>query len=81
MFCECSSSGVLQHIQHVSSNLLQDIQLFDVYANNEIADNKTSLSIKLIWGDTQRTLTDKEVNIEIETILSSLKQTFGIDLR
>ena len=72
---------LLEHIQHVSSNLLQDIQLFDVYANNEIADNKTSLSIKLIWCDTQRTLTDKEVNIEIEAILSSLKQTFGIDLR
>ena len=70
---------LLQHIQHISSKLLQDIQLFDVYANNEIADNKISLSIKLIWGDLL--ITDKEVNTEIETILASLKQKFGIDLR
>ena len=74
-------ASLLEHINSVSSNLLQDIQLFDVYTGNEIAANKKSLAIKLIWQHTQRTLTDVEVNAEIDNIIASLNTKLGITVR
>ncbi|MBP6380909.1 MAG: phenylalanine--tRNA ligase subunit beta, partial [Sphingorhabdus sp.] len=40
--------------------LVNDVQLFDVYAGKGVAENKKSLALRIVMQDTQRTLLDSE---------------------
>ncbi|HSG23387.1 MAG TPA: phenylalanine--tRNA ligase subunit beta, partial [Azonexus sp.] len=42
--------------------LVNDVQLFDVYAGKGVAENKKSLALRIVMQDTQRTLLDSEVD-------------------
>ncbi len=60
---------------------LQDILLFDVYEGKNIAADKKSLAIRLTFGRLERTLTDAEVNVAVETIIAALGRKLGASLR
>jgi len=61
--------------------LIQDIQLFDVYAGKGVAENKKSLAFRIVMQDTQRTLLDSEVDAAMQQLVSCLEQAFGPQLR
>jgi len=61
--------------------LIQDIQLFDVYAGKGVAENKKSLAFRIVMQDTQRTLLDSEVDAAMQQLVSCLEQAFGAQLR
>ena len=61
--------------------LVQDIQLFDVYAGKGVPENKKSLAFRIVMQDTQRTLLDSEVDAAMQQLVSCLEQVFGAQLR
>ncbi|UCV17208.1 phenylalanine--tRNA ligase subunit beta [Ferribacterium limneticum] len=63
------------------SNLIQDIQLFDVYVGKGIPENKKSLAFRIVMQDTQRTLQDSEVDAAMQQLVSCFEQAFGAQLR
>nr|Q47CM9.1 RecName: Full=Phenylalanine--tRNA ligase beta subunit; AltName: Full=Phenylalanyl-tRNA synthetase beta subunit; Short=PheRS [Dechloromonas aromatica RCB] len=63
------------------SDLIQDIQLFDVYVGKGVPENKKSLAFRIVMQDTQRTLQDSEVDAAMQQLVSCFEQAFGAQLR
>ena len=61
--------------------LVQDIQLFDLYAGKGVPENKKSLAFRIVMQDTQRTLQDAEVELAVHQLISCLEQAFAAQLR
>lgn len=60
---------------------VDDIRLFDVYRGAGIAAGKKSLAILVLMQDTERTLTDAEIDVTVAELLRILVDRFGATLR
>jgi len=68
-------------IHRVSTVMLTNLKLFDVYQGKGIDSGRKSLAFSLTLQDRDRTLTDQDVDIVIEEILSTLNRELGATLR
>jgi phenylalanyl-tRNA synthetase beta chain len=57
-------------------HILKDVDLFDVYENENLGDNKKSYAVSFILRDDLRTLTDKS----IDKVMKSLAEAFEKEL-
>jgi phenylalanyl-tRNA synthetase beta chain len=76
-----TGAAVQQGILEVAGDLLTDLQLFDVYKGKGIDSGKKSLALGLTLQDSSRTLTDGDVDLVIERVLTRLRENFGATLR
>ncbi|MBI4678021.1 MAG: phenylalanine--tRNA ligase subunit beta [Elusimicrobia bacterium] len=60
---------------------LDSVQLVDLYEGSGVPEGKRSLSLRLVFGRPDRTLTDAEVSSAVERILAELKNRFDAALR
>ena len=72
---------ILLVIESISSDLFKEIQLFDIYQGKGVDEGIKSVAFGLILQEFSRTLTDQEVDTEIENIVSTLNQQFAATLR
>ncbi|MCU0642775.1 MAG: phenylalanine--tRNA ligase subunit beta [bacterium] len=68
-------------IKLAGNQFLKSARLFDYYKGKQVSQNKKSLTFSLIFFSTDRTLTEKEVDSELESIIQSLKSTLNAQLR
>ena len=68
-------------IRRASTTLLTNLKLFDVYQGKGIDSGRKSLAFSLTLQDKERTLTDQDVDVAIDEILSSLNRELGATLR
>jgi phenylalanyl-tRNA synthetase beta chain len=68
-------------IRDVSGKIITDILLFDVYTGENIDSGRKSLALGLILQEKSHTLTDKEVDEVVDTVLKRLAQDTGAKLR
>lgn len=61
--------------------IVQDIQVFDVYRGSKIESGKKGLAFRVLLQDTQKTLTDEEVDAAHTALLKVLEQEFDAKLR
>ncbi len=64
-----------------AKKLLEKMQLFDIYRNEKLGENKKSVAYSLIFRDKNRTLSDDEINVVMENIISELKKILSAELR
>lgn len=64
-----------------AKKLLKKMQLFDIYRNEKLGDNKKSVAYSLIFRDKNRTLSDEEINVVMENIIGELQKTLNAELR
>ena len=76
-----SLQALLDGLQGKLPPLIQDVQLFDVYAGKGVPENKKSLAFRIVMQDTQRTLQDTEVELAVQQLVSCLEQAFAAQLR
>ncbi|RLV58162.1 phenylalanine--tRNA ligase subunit beta [Parashewanella curva] len=76
-----SAGNIVDAIQKVGDNQLVGVNLFDVYQGKGIEEGKKSLAIALTLQDTTRTLEEKEITEQVESIVSVLKKEFNASLR
>jgi phenylalanyl-tRNA synthetase beta chain len=82
MDSEVSFDSVKNVINKVERKLIRDINLFDIYRNEEqLGKNKKSYAISLIYEDKGKTLNDKQVDKSIERIVQALSQDLGCTVR
>lgn len=74
-------SEILAVIKETSSDLVKETQLFDIYQGKGVEVGRKSVAFGLILQDFSRTLTDNDVDTEIENIVSTLNQQFAATLR
>ncbi len=62
--------------------LVKDVNLFDVYIDDKvIGSGKKSYAVSLILGDENKTLSDKEVDEAMNSLLSTLEKELNAKLR
>ncbi len=74
-------SQVLNTIEQTGSDLIQDIDLFDVYEGENIPEGKKSLAFHIIYQSSDHTLTNSEVNKVHAKIEKALKKQLGAIIR
>ena len=72
---------ILSVIEATSSDLVKETQLFDIYQGKGVEEGIKSVAFGLILQEFSRTLTDLEVDSEIDNIISTLNQQFAATLR
>ena len=65
----------------LNNNLLQKINLFDVYEGDKLGDNKKSYAISFILSDSSKTLNDKTIESVMSKLLNLFKQELGAVIR
>lgn len=61
--------------------LLKDIHLFDVYEGKNLPEGKKSYAVNFVLQDDEKTLTDKQIDVIMKKIQSSLEKELGAQLR
>ena len=64
-----------------SKKYLENMNLFDIYRDSKIGDNKKSVAYSLIFRDKNKTLQDEEINSIMESIVIELQKSLNAELR
>jgi phenylalanyl-tRNA synthetase beta chain len=72
---------VEREVIRVSGNLLQDVEIFDVYQGEKIGENRKSIAIRMGFQNFSKTLLDQEIEDLMQKIASALEKTFNAELR
>ena len=78
---EKTAGEVAMAIKKAAGSLLTKVDLFDVYTGTNIDENKKSLAYSLTFEDSKKTLTDEEINKEMEKIIEFLNKKLNAELR
>jgi phenylalanyl-tRNA synthetase beta chain len=76
-----TAQAVRDCVGQVGIHVLENLELFDVYRGEGIDSGKKSLSLGLTFQDSSRTLTDAEVDHDVDRIVASLTTNLGAILR
>ncbi|MGI6469205.1 MAG: phenylalanine--tRNA ligase subunit beta [Syntrophomonadaceae bacterium] len=71
----------VQVIREAASGLLEKVTLFDVYVGEQVPAGYKSLAFRLTFQSYDRTLTDAEVNAEMEAIRNSVQARLQATIR
>jgi len=72
---------VRKFIFRSGGNILKNINLFDIYTGDKLGSGKKSMAISLEFSSSERTLTDEDVNKQIQKIIKTLEKELQITLR
>lgn len=76
-----TAGQLLATIKATAGELLEHVQVFDVYTGERLGADKKSVAISLIYRHADRTLTDEEVTALHEQVVQALEQSFAAELR
>lgn len=77
-----TTAGEIEHcLNGVKSDILKEIQLFDVYSGDGVEVGKKSIAVAFYLQHAERTLTDEEVEALMLTIAERLEQHVGAVIR
>lgn len=68
-------------IKAKAKKILEEVNLFDIYRNEKIGENKKSVAYALKFRAKDRTLKDEEISEVMEDIIKALKDELGAELR
>lgn len=68
-------------IKSVNSDIIEKVELFDIYEGKQLGSDKKSLSYSFTYQDVSRTLKDDEVNKVQSQIIKALEDKVGAVLR
>jgi len=57
--------------------IVQDVKLFDIYRGSGVENGRKSLAFRVVMQDTERTLTDAEVDVACESLVALWGRGFG----
>ena len=63
-----------------SGNIIENVELFDIYRSSQVGENKKSVAINIIFRD-NKTLKDEEVNVVMDKILGTIEKKYSGELR
>ena len=75
------AAQICSNIEQMQIPCLQQVEIFSVYTGDNIQKGKKSISLGLILQEFSRTLTDKEVEQTITSIVSQLEHQVGAGIR
>ncbi|WP_461482486.1 phenylalanine--tRNA ligase subunit beta [Porticoccus sp.] len=76
-----SAGALCSTIRQNAGSYLIDLKIFDVYQGKGIENNRKSVGLGLTFRDSSRTLTEEEINVAVENVVSAVKEQFSASLR
>lgn len=74
-------SEIEEAIKSSGGAYLRDLSLFDIYSDDKLGTGKKSMAFSLEFSSKEKTLTDEEVNKQIQKIIKTLEKKLEITLR
>ena len=68
-------------IKRAGGNLVEKVELFDIYKGSQIPEGKKSIAYAIAYRDEKKTLTDADISKVHDKILRSLEHKLGATLR
>ena len=62
-------------------NLVEKIDIFDVYSGDKVEAGKKSVAMSIVLRDKTRTLTDQDIDTAMKNILSLIKDKYNGEIR
>jgi phenylalanyl-tRNA synthetase beta chain len=78
---EVPAQTLLQAMKNGASAIVGDIEVFDLYRGKGIEKGKKGLAFRVLLQDTQKTLTEAEVDSAVEGLREILEKEHGAKLR
>ena len=76
-----SAQSIVDALEAVKPHYVERIQPFDLYRGPGLPSGKKSLAILVLMQDTERTLTDADIDAAMRTLLAAASERFGAALR
>ena len=73
--------ALLERLNRSKAKIVESISVFDVYRGKGIENGKKGLAFRVLLQDTQKTMTDPEVESAIAELIDRLGGQFGGKLR
>lgn len=74
-------ADVEKTIQKIKLNKLRQMKLFDIFESEKLGAGKKSLAVNFTFLDEEKTLTDKEIDSWMSTIMSTLEKDLQAEIR
>jgi phenylalanyl-tRNA synthetase beta chain len=78
---EIAAQSIMERIKEISGELVERVDLFDVYQGDQVPKGMRSLAFSLSYRSKERTLNDNEVNQVQEQLLQKLRLEYGATIR
>ena len=78
---DIAADEILRAVKGVSSPLLKDANIFDVFTGAAVGEGKKSIALSFIFGSDERTLIDQEINTHFQAIVEAIESGTGATLR
>ena len=76
-----SHDAILAGLREDAPAIVSEVALFDVFRGSAVAKGKKSLAFRVLLLDTEKTLTDGEVDSAVSKLRHILQQRFNAKLR
>lgn len=74
-------SEVENAVKTVRLDKLQEMRLFDIFESDKLGKDKKSMAVSFTFLDTEKTLTDKEIDSMMSSIMGSLEKKLNAEIR
>ena len=78
---ELNWEKVEQTVQKISLNKLRDLKLFDIFESEKLGSSRKSFAVNFTFQDEEKTLTDKEIDSWMNTIMTTLEKELQAEIR
>ena len=78
---DLDSLTIEKQIKKSAGSLLTNIEVFDVYTGEHVAENKKSIAYSLTFSDNNKTLTDEEVTAIFNKVISDVEIKLFAEIR
>jgi len=78
---EVEAGKLIASVQQTAGDLLESVQVFDVFTGEKLGADKKSVALSLVYRHPERTLTDEEVTERHQLVVTELEQSFAAELR
>lgn len=72
---------ILDFIKNLNTDLIRDVEIFDIYSGNNIEDGKKSIALSVVIQDNYKTLLESDINSISTLIIKGIVNTFNAVLR
>ena len=74
-------SEITSQIRKTGKNLLEDVNLLDVFEDTKFGDDNVSYTFRLSYRDKDKTLLDSDITTIHSNIISNVEKCFNTKLR
>ncbi|GAB3803897.1 phenylalanine--tRNA ligase subunit beta [Virgibacillus kimchii] len=75
------AGDVKSTIEEIGAPLVKEVQIFDVYEGDHIADGKKSIAYSLLYQHSEKTLKDEEVEASFNKIIDTVNEKYQAQVR